>query len=137
MAETTAAIQPKTSGLTAVYRILTIVTTIVIVVQFFLAGLGTFHDYRTGEVNHFDPHAAVGDAIVVLSLLMLVAALLARLGGRAIGMVALLVVLTGPVQILLADLGKDHGEIWGALHAMNGALILGFTSTLIRLGRKR
>ncbi|MDN3357910.1 DUF6220 domain-containing protein [Actinomadura sp. DC4] len=122
--------------MTTVYRVLAIVTTLVIVVQFFLAGLGAFHDVRTGETNRFGAHETVGYVIAGLSIVLLVAALLARLGGRAVGMVAFLFVLAGPVQVLLAKAGTDHSEVFGALHGLVGALILGFSGTLIRLGRR-
>jgi predicted membrane channel-forming protein YqfA (hemolysin III family) len=127
---------PKTSGMTTAYRVLAILTTLVIIAQFFLAGLGAFHDVRTDDANRFSAHETVGYIIVGLSIVLFVAALLARLGGRAVGMVAFLFVLAGPVQVLLAKAGTDHNEIWGALHGLVGALILGFAGTLIRLGRK-
>jgi uncharacterized protein DUF6220 len=135
MAETTSQPQSRTSGLTTVYRVLAIVTTVAIVLQFFLAGFGAFHDYRSGETNDFAAHEKVGYVIAILSLLMIVAAALARLGGRAVGMVTGLFVLAGPVQVLLAHLGTGHSEVWGALHATVGALILGFMFTLLRLHR--
>ena len=129
MAETTASSPMRTA-----YRIAAILTTLVIIVQFFLAGLGAFHDVRTGETDYFSAHEKLGYVIAALSIVLLVVAALARMGGRAVGMVAFLFVLAGPVQILLADAGTEHSEVWGALHAMVGALILGFCATLIRLG---
>jgi predicted membrane channel-forming protein YqfA (hemolysin III family) len=135
MAETTPP-SPKASGMTTAYRALVILTTLVIVAQFFLAGLGAFHDVRTGDANRFSTHETVGYIIAGLSIVLFVAALLARLGARAVGMVAFLFVLAGPVQVLLAKAGTDHNEFWGALHGLLGALILGFAGTLIRLGRK-
>jgi hypothetical protein len=135
MAETTSP-EPKTSGMTTAYRALAILTTLVIIVQFFLAGLGAFHGVRTGESNRFSAHETVGYIIAGLSIVLFVAAVLARLGGRAVGMVAFLFLLAGPVQVLLAKAGTDHGDFWGALHGLVGALILGFAGTLIRLGRR-
>jgi Family of unknown function (DUF6220) len=135
MAETTPP-ESKTSGLRTAYRVLAILTTLVIIVQFFLAGLGAFHAVRTGESNRFGAHETVGYIIAGLSIVLFVAALLARLGGRALGMVAFLFLLAGPVQVLLAKAGTDHGDFWGALHGLVGALILGFAGTLIRLGGK-
>lgn len=135
MAETTPTPQ-NNSGLKTAYLVLAILTTLVIIAQFFLAGLGAFHDVRTGDTDRFSAHETVGYIIAGLSIVLFVAALLARLGTRAVGMVAFLFVLAGPVQVLLAKAGTDHSEIWGALHALVGALILGFAGTLIRLGRK-
>jgi hypothetical protein len=135
MAETTPP-TPKTSGMTTAYRALAILTTLVIIAQFFLAGLGAFHAIHTGNAKRFSLHETVGYIIVGLSIVLFVAAVLARLGARALGMVAFLILLAGPVQVLLAKAGADHNDFWGALHGLVGALILGFASTLIRLGRK-
>lgn len=135
MAETTPP-ESKTSGMTTAYRALAILTTLVIIAQFFLAGLGAFHALHTRGANRFSPHETVGYVIVGLSVVLFVAALLARLGARALGMVAFLFLLAGPVQVLLAKAGTNHGDFWGALHGLVGALILGFAGTLIRLGRK-
>jgi hypothetical protein len=133
MAETTS--QPKTSGMITAYRVLAIVTTLVILVQFFLAGLGTFHDFQTGKTNGFSAHEKVGYIIAILGIVMVVVGALARLGGRAIGMAAILFVLAGPVQALLAGAGKNHSDVWGALHAFVGALILGLVFSMLRVGR--
>lgn len=137
MTETTASPQTKKPAMVTAYLVLAIVTTATIGVQFFLAGLGAFHDYRTKNTSWFEAHQVVGVVIVALSLLMLLTAILARMGGRTVGMVAVLLVLAGPLQALLAMGGTDHGEVWGALHALNGALILGYCSTLIRIARRR
>jgi hypothetical protein len=132
--ETTSPPPAKAPGLAKAYLILAIVTTVVIVVQFFLAGLGTFHDIHTGETSSFKAHEQVGYAIALLSLILLIITLLGRMGGKAIGMTATLLILAGPVQPILANAGVDHSEIWGALHAFVGASMLGLCFTLIRIG---
>src|SRR4051794_34531998 len=100
MAATTASSPMRTA-----YRLLAILTTLVIIVQFFLAGLGAFHVIRTGETNNFEAHEKLGYVIAALSIVLLIVAALARLGGRAVGMVAFLFILAGPVQVLLAKGG--------------------------------
>jgi hypothetical protein len=133
MAETTS--QPKTSGMVTVYRVLAIVTTLVIILQFFLAGLGTFHAIQAGNADDFSLHEKVGYVISALGLVMLVIAALARLGTRVIVMGGVMFILAGPVQALLAEAGKDHSDVWGALHGLVGALLIGLVSTMIRVGR--
>lgn len=134
MAETTS--QPKTSGMVTVYQVLAIVTTLVIILQFFLAGLGTFHAVQaSGNTDDFSAHEMVGYLISGLGLLLLVIAALGRLGTRVIVMGGVMFVLAGPVQALLADAGKDHSDVWGALHALVGALIIGLVFSMLRVGR--
>jgi Family of unknown function (DUF6220) len=133
MAETTS--KPRSSGMIVAYQILAIVTTLVIILQFFLAGLGAFHDFQTGKTDAFSAHEKVGYVIAVLGLVMLVVAALARLGARVIVMGAVMFLLAGPVQALLADAGKHHSDVWGALHALVGSLIVGLVFSMLRVGR--
>lgn len=131
MAETTS--QPKTSGLIKAFQVLAIVTTLALLVQFFLAGLGAFHNFQTGKTDGYSVHETVGYIIAALGIVLIVVGALARLGGRAIAMSAILFVLAGPIQALLAGLGKDHSDVWGALHGLVGALILGLVFSLLRV----
>ena len=62
-------------------------------------------------------------------------ALIARPGVRAIIGSAVLVVLTSLVQSLLAGLGEDHA-VYGALHALDGLLILGTAGYLFFWSRR-
>lgn len=123
-----------------IFRVAAIVTVVVVVVQFFLAGWGAFHAVHAGvaakDTSAYDPHKVVGNVIAVLSLVLLILAIVAKLGRRLIGMAAVLFVLAGPVQPLLAGLGEDSGAFWGALHAFVGAAILGLTSNLITAAGK-
>jgi hypothetical protein len=64
-----------------------------------------------------------------IALLILLLAVIARLGARAIAGSAVLVLLTSLVQSLLAGLGEDHAA-YGALHALDGLLILGIAGCL-------
>jgi hypothetical protein len=64
-----------------------------------------------------------------VAVLILVLAVIARPGARAITGSAMLVLLTSLMQSLLAGLGEDHA-IYGALHALDGLLIIGIASYL-------
>jgi hypothetical protein len=68
-------------------------------------------------------------------VLILVLALIARPGARAIVGSAVLVLLTSLVQSLLAGLGKDHAA-YGGLHAFDGLLILGIAGYLFVWSRR-
>jgi hypothetical protein len=71
-----------------------------------------------------------------IALLILVLALIARPGARAITGSAVLVLLTSLMQSLLAGLGEDHAA-YGALHALDGLLILGIAGYLYAQSRRR
>jgi hypothetical protein len=135
MAEQRASSPAARSTMVTVFRTTAIVTVIVVTIQFLLAGLGTFDAVHSGvaarDTSAYDPHKLVGYLIALLSLVLLVLALVGRLGGRIIGMTATLLILAGPIQPLLAGAGTDSAPFWGALHAFVGALILGLTANLI------
>jgi len=96
--------------------------------QIALAGLGVFSLHDQGDAA-FAPHRALGFAMAGIALLILVLAVIARPGARAITGSAVLVVLTSLMQSLLAGLGDDHAA-YGALHALDGLLILGVAGYL-------
>src|SRR6266516_810525 len=96
--------------------------------QIFLAGLGVFGLFDTGG-DTFAPHMALGFAMAGIALLILILAVIARPGARAIAGSAVLVLLTSLMQSLLAGLGEDHAA-YGALHALDGLLILGIAGYL-------
>jgi hypothetical protein len=102
--------------------------------QIFLAGLGVFGLFDTGG-DTFAPHRALGFAMAGVALLILVLAVIARPGARAIAGSAVLVLLTSLVQSLLAGLGKDHAA-YGGLHALDGLLILGIAGYLFFWSRR-
>jgi Zn-dependent protease with chaperone function len=66
----------------------------------------------------------------------LVVAVIAGRGGRAIAGSAVLVVLTSLMQSLLAGFAEDH-VVFGALHALDGLLILGIAAYLYFWSRRR
>jgi hypothetical protein len=83
-------------------------------IMFFLAGLGTF-----GE--SFDPHRIVGSLLTLTSLILLI---LAAIGRREalIPSAALFGLMI--VQTVLAVAGSEGASVIGALHPVNGLLIL-------------
>jgi hypothetical protein len=108
--------------------------------QIFLAGLGVFrledHGLETAGDSAFAPHRALGFSMAGIALLILVLAAIARPSGRAIIGSAVLVLLTGLMQSLLAGLGEDTA-FYGALHALDGLLILATAAYLFVEARRR
>ena len=107
--------------------------------QIFLAGLGVFRLEDQGLAaagdTAFAPHRTLGFTLAGIALLILVLAVIARPGARAIVGSAVLVLLTSLVQSLLAGLGKDHAA-YGGLHALDGLLILGIAGYLYAQARR-
>ncbi|HLH72528.1 MAG TPA: DUF6220 domain-containing protein [Chloroflexota bacterium] len=92
-----------------------------LVVEFYLAGAALF------GVTTFQPHRALGVALAVAMLLLLVLALVARPGRRVVGLTVLLAVLT-VVQVSLPRLLPPVA----ALHVVNAAVLLAVTGAIIR-----
>jgi uncharacterized protein DUF6220 len=108
------------------------------VVQISLAGLGAFRlqDQAGAGDSAFAPHRALGFSLGLVALLILVFAVLARPGARAVAGSAVLVLLTGLMQSLLAGFAQDH-VVFGALHALDGLLILSIAAYLYYWSRRR
>lgn len=87
-----------------------------VVLQFFLAGIGVF-----GAAS-FDAHAINGTLLLVLALVLVLLALAGRLGGGVIAISVLLFVLTG-VQGALPGL-RDGAAVIAALHPLNALALL-------------
>jgi hypothetical protein len=107
-----------------------------LVVQFFLAGLGAFttiHNKQFKDSN-FDAHAALGTLLIVLALLIAIVALIGRWSPRAMQMSGLLFGLM-IVQSLLAGFGADNAPVLGGLHVLNALVIVGVTAQLVRGSR--
>jgi len=109
------------------------------VTQIFLAGLGVFRLQDQGLAAAgdwaFAPHRALGFAMAGIALLVLVLAVIARAGAGAIIGSAVLVLLTSLMQSLLAGLADSHA-VFGALHALDGLLILGTAGYLYVRSRR-
>jgi hypothetical protein len=134
---------PLRRGAGAGYRWLLLVFVVAGAVQVFLAGLGVFHlhsyglDAPAGD-SALDPHRMLGFAMGGIALLILVLALAARPGGRAIAGAVVLVVQTDLLQSLFAGLGDDS-PVWGGLHALDGLLAIAVACYLygVALARRR
>jgi hypothetical protein len=110
------------------------------VVQIFLAGLGVFSLQDQGLAttagdSAFAPHRALGFTMGAIALLILVLAVIARAGAGAIIGSAALVLLTSLMQSLLAGLADSHA-VFGALHALDGLLILSTAGYLYARSRR-
>ena len=110
------------------------------VAQIFLAGLGAFRLQDQGlaaaDDSAFAPHRALGFSMAGIALVILVLAVIARPGVRAVAGSAVLVLLTSLMQSLLAGFAEDHA-VYGAVHALDGLLILGIAAYLYFWSRRR
>ena len=130
-----AAAQP---GAFLAYRWAVLVFLLAGVAQIFLAGLGVFsvQDHGVNGDTAFAPHRTLGFTISGLALIILVLALIARPGARAITGSVVLALLTNLMQSLLAGLA-DSQAVFGALHALDGLLILGIAGYLYAHARRQ
>ena len=114
------------------YRWLLVMFLIAGAVQIFLAGLGVFQAYGPAAPagdSALDPHRMLGFVMGGIAVVILVLALIARPGGRAIAGAVVLVVQTDLLQSLLAGLGDDSA-VWGGLHALDGLLAIAVAAYL-------
>jgi hypothetical protein len=121
----------------AVYRVWAAIVVAAVVVQIGLAGYGAFYTANKVEdapVNQsifddgWDLHLGVGYLVLLSGLVLVLIALLARVGRqrvlRALGLFGLLI-----LQVLLAWFGYEVPVI-GILHPINAFLILGLSGTI-------
>lgn len=94
-----------------------------VIAQFFLAGLGLF-----GAAS-FRAHMTNGNLIALASLVLLVLALVGRLGMRRTGLSALLLALT-----IVQNLLVRGPSLIAALHPVNALAVLGVSVALARSG---
>jgi len=99
-----------------------------VVIQVFLAGLGVFDD-----PGSFVTHREFGYTFGWLTLVVLVLALVGRMGRRVVGGSLLLLVLFA-LQSVFVALREDMPTI-AALHPVNGMAILLLAITLARASR--
>ena len=126
-------------GALAGYRWLLLAFLLLGIVQIFLAGLGVFglSGQKLGAAGEtaFGPHRSVGFAMGGIALLILVLALAARPGARAIILSTVLFLLTFLMQSVLASLADEHA-FFGGLHALDGLVILGTAGYLYATSRR-
>src|SRR5881227_1108267 len=114
-ASTSAHASAPVTGVGRAHRVLALVVMAGGVLQFLLAGYAVFAD------SSFDAHAAVGTALTVVALIVLVLAFVGR--REAVPASALLFGLF-VLQNVLGAVG-DSAPALGALHPVNGLAILG------------
>ena len=102
------------SNLASAHRYLAFAFLFLGVVQFFLAGLGTF------GAESFEPHQAVGSLLTLLALVLLV---LAAVGRRPALPASAALFALSILQMFLGVAGEDVG-LFGGLHPVNGLLVL-------------
>jgi hypothetical protein len=120
------------------YRWLLLAFLVLGAAQIFLAGLGAFRIDNLGISGEtaFAPHRDVGFAMGGVALFILVLALIARPGVRAVIASAILFLLAVLVQSLLASLA-DNTVWFGGLHALDGLAILGIAAFLYLAARRQ
>jgi len=109
---------------------------VLVVLQFFLAGLGAFttiHNKKFSD-NNFGPHAILGTLMVLVALVILVAALVGHWSPRATklsaGLFGLMV-----LQLVLAGIGSGSAPVVGGLHAANALFVTAVAYLLVRDAR--
>ncbi len=107
-----------------VHRVLLSVFTLGVIVQFFLAGLGVFRVQDGGSSSHFDhvwgPHRTLGNVLFIVGLLVLVAAIVARLGRTRV-----LLSLVLPLLVFVQSILANNGPSWvRAFHPVVAVIIL-------------
>jgi uncharacterized protein DUF6220 len=112
---TTSARPAPAGGVARAHRILALLFLAGAVVQFFLAGLGVFGG------TSFDAHRIWGDALTVISLVLVIMAFVSRREALQASAVLLGLMI---VQNLLAAVGTDV-PVLGALHPVVGLAVLG------------
>ena len=121
------------------YRWLLLVFLLAVAVQIFLAGLGVFsfgNGDRAGGDHAFSAHQGLGFALAGATILLLVLAIVARVGRLALWLAGALVVQTCLLQSLLDGLA-DNTAVFGGLHALDGLLIAASAGVQYALARRR
>jgi hypothetical protein len=129
--------EPRRFTIQGVHRIFSVVLkylaalmSLLVVLQIFLAGEGIFglkNVVKLSDAKTLDAHRVLGDLLSVpLALLLLIVALLAWHASHRVRILSLLLPFILFIQFLLAFGGR-----WvGALHPLNGFLILGLLGWL-------
>ena len=114
------------------FKYLTSLLFLAVVVQVGFAGYGAFNAIDKADKgktvtkktieNGFDPHGAIGTAIVAIMLLLVLTALAGRLGPLYAKWTVGLLVL-GVLQVLFAYLGTKSAPVGGFLHGINALAI--------------
>lgn len=121
---------------------LAVVLLLVVVAQFFLAGVGAFDTAPNDE--SFAPHRAVGYLLLLVAIVLTILAAVARMPGRLVGTTGLVagLMLLQPVIATIAGAFDDGGRsstagtiIFG-LHAVNALVIAAVLMRVMRQVRE-
>lgn len=121
------------AGVRVAYRWIVDLFAVLLVVQFFLAGLGAFttvHNKRFSD-NNFGPHGVLGTALVLLALVIALLAVIGRWSRTATRLSAALLALM-ILQFVLGVAGAGSSPVLGGLHAVNAVLIVAVVYLLVR-----
>jgi hypothetical protein len=140
-----------TRAFRSIWSVLISLFLIMIPIQFYLAGHGAMeganvathvgdkgiHITRTIMSTAWDPHSAFGTLMLLVSLLILLVALGARLPRRLLGMTAGLFVLMVIQAIVLGAFNDSSSTRWiAAIHPVNALVIIGLAIALMVRGRE-
>jgi Family of unknown function (DUF6220) len=108
-----------------------------LVVQFFLAGLGAFETVHNKKFNdnNFGAHGGLGTLLVLLALIIAVLALIGR-WSPFVTRVSLLLFGLMVLQFILGVTGANDSAWIGGLHAVNALVIVAVTVVLVRESRQ-
>jgi hypothetical protein len=121
------------AGIRVAHRWIVDLFAVLLVVQFFLAGLGAFttvHNKKFSD-NNFGPHGALGTVLVIVALIIAVLAAVGRWSPFVTRLSAALLVLM-VLQFVLGVAGAGSAPVLGGLHAVNAVLIVAVVYLLVR-----
>lgn len=107
-----------------------------LVIQFFLAGLGAFdtvHNKKFND-NNFGAHGLLGTLLVLVALVIMILALAGRWTPTTTKLSAALFCLM-VIQLILGVSGAGSAPILGGLHAVNALVIVAVTYLLVKDAR--
>jgi hypothetical protein len=113
------------------------VTMFFIALQFVLAGYGIFErQYHKASDGWFEPHQAVG-YVTILSIIAVLVVTVVTHQARSILVRAIVLVVLGLLQPVLAGLGTNTNPWYGVLHALFAVAIAAIDGSLIGEGVRR
>ena len=109
-----------------------------VLVQVFLAGVGSFGDHarKIADANSFDPHRALGTVLGIVAVVLSLVALAARASRSTVIGALILAVLTLVAQSALASGGENNKWI-GGIHAFDGMVVLVLSTWLAGTAHRR
>lgn len=108
-----------------IYHIFSFLTLLSVFFEFFFAGMGVFH------AASFQIHRITGILLLLFSVIMLLVALIGRIGRQRIGFTLLLLILLFIQPLLL----QVHQPFIEALHPVNGLIIMLVCAYLILINK--